>query len=61
VNNTAEELLHGDKSSPSACKAIDPCTMCAHGAYMNVDNRCESCELRGRKFLELIHISKKTA
>ena len=43
-----------DKSD-NPCKAINACELCVHKDFLKVDNRCKVCELRGRRFFEIIY------
>ena len=45
------------KKQPKTIKApsaIDPCDLCPHSEYKDVDSRCENCKLKGRRFFEII-------
>jgi len=59
--NTALAIVHikaNEKGIARETGAIDPCSLCAHGAYREVDSRCTECELRGRRFFEVLHAGK---
>ena len=47
-----------EESGDTRCAAIDPCDLCPHNDYKDVDKRCDSCELRDRRFFEIVSIIK---